>query len=192
MVTIASTGVQHVTIDDAGHWLAPAAAASYQAMLAAGMPAGGINSAGRSNSEQQQLYAQKGPSIAAKPGTSPHEAGIALDMSTTSRAHKWLLSNGAANGWTRPMSYEPWHWQYGDAVATASSTPVAGAANAVKNVAGDVVAGVANFLGFGDIGSQVFTIVITGAFVIAGLGLGVIGLTRMLTPTIGNALGGAA
>lgn len=67
-----------------------------------------ITSAGRLRSEQQEAYdrymAGKG-SFAAKPGTSPHEYGNAID--TNER-----LSMLAEHGWRRPLRFEPWHYVY--------------------------------------------------------------------------------
>ena len=202
MVTVATPAAQHVTIDGAGHWLAPAPAASYQQMRAAGMPDGGITSAGRTSGQQASLYANRGsnPYPVAAPGTSKHELGEALDVSLTSSTAAWLRANGARYGWTRPLASDPVHWEYASTSnVTTVSNPISGGLDAVKTLAGDAVSGVANFLGFGDIENQVFTIVITGAFVIAGLALGVLGLSKMLAPEVArqaqpitSALGGAS
>lgn len=103
-----------------GHWLYAPAAASWARMRRAGMPAGGITEAGRSRARQEYLYAQylagRLIAYAARPGTSKHESGRAVDMQTASAAHAWLISHGAAHGWTRPLlraaKPEPWHWEY--------------------------------------------------------------------------------
>lgn len=166
-----------------GHWLSPAAAASYAAMRAAGMPAGGISDAGRTRAEQERLYQRylRGElkATAAKPGQSNHETGNALDMDTGSAAHTWLLKNGARYGWTRPLSNEPWHWEYRGA---------GGVAGGVVDAAGRVVSGVRDFvsdpLGLSAAASDVRKVVIQTTFVLAGLGLIVLGAHRMVAPAV--------
>ncbi len=131
-----------IKIDAAGHTLRADAAGSYLRMLAAGMPAGGIDIFSRTMAQQQALYdayrAGKGP-VAAKPSpTAPHIAGIAIDAHTTtagkyapSEAHRWLTSGGDGSkpspfkagvpaekiranehGWTRTVPSERWHFAY--------------------------------------------------------------------------------
>ncbi|MFT4295648.1 MAG: peptidoglycan-binding protein [Micropruina sp.] len=119
------------------------AAASYGRMLAAGMPAGGIDVYSRTMAQQQALYdayrAGRGP-VAAKPSrTAPHIMGVAMDAHTTtggkyapSGAHSWLAQGtdggkspreiGRAEycrandyGWRRTVPSERWHWQYDSA-----------------------------------------------------------------------------
>ena len=89
----------------AGHTLRADAAASYLRMIAAGMPAGGVDVFMRTMAEQEALYrrylAGKGP-IAARPvATAPHIDGRAIDLHTTtagkydpSPAHVWLTAGG--------------------------------------------------------------------------------------------------
>lgn len=98
-----------------GHWLAPAAAASYARMRAAGMPAGGITDAGRTYEQQAALYARylRGELVAtaARPGTSKHETGNALDLAGDART--WVRAHGRAFGWLRDqVAREPWHMEY--------------------------------------------------------------------------------
>lgn len=114
------------------------AANSYSRMRAAGMPAGGINSAYRSLASQRALFLARyrvqligrGPyndvrwykgkryvrvsskGMVAVPGTSKHNAGTALDIATSSKAHAWMLKHGWRYGWSRPIPSEPWHWEY--------------------------------------------------------------------------------
>lgn len=96
----------------AGHWLDPAAAASYERMRAAGMPAGGINDAGRTRQEQAVLFERLGWPAAMPPGKSRHETGRALDIATASSAWAWINEHGRAHGWRRTVSFEPWHFEY--------------------------------------------------------------------------------
>ena len=99
------------------------AAKSYNRMRAAGMPAG-VTSAYRSREEQTRLYngwikRLPGYNQAAKPGTSNHEFGTALDLPIAPRL--WIAKHGAKYGWTvNPR--ESWHYNYSparDAVRTA-------------------------------------------------------------------------
>lgn len=119
-----------VIINSRGQWLNGDAAASYLRMLAAGMPAGGISGkgAGRTYAEQKQLYdlyrAGKG-NLAAKPGTSLHEKGNALDLTRGTPAQLWAVKGGDslkviprekirahAYGWRRTVPGEAWHLSY--------------------------------------------------------------------------------
>lgn len=200
--------VSHVTIgttiSGADAWLAPDAAASYQAMRAAGMPAGGITSAGRSSTEQSALYqaylAGKG-NLAAKPGTSMHEAGEALDMNLVSRAYQWLTTNGAKYGWTQAVSGEPWHWQHGGSTtATKSDVPligglIDGATNLAGTIASTVTGAASSALGLNDIASTATSVLLRIVFVVGGVGLITLGLARMVAPkaaSLATTLGGAS
>jgi hypothetical protein len=101
-----------VTTIARGHWLTPAPAASYKRMRAAGLPAG-ITSAGRSFAQQAKLYAAflAGGGKAARPGTSKHETGRALDLPEPARA--WVRKHGEAYGWIKDrVSGELWHMEY--------------------------------------------------------------------------------
>lgn len=80
----------------------------------------------RSLAKQQYLYdgyrrGLPGFNLAAKPGTSNHGTGIAVDlggafMNSNSPQHRWLQANGPRFGWYwvgRTFSQvEPWHWEY--------------------------------------------------------------------------------
>lgn len=120
--------MQTTKIDAAGHWLRSDAAASYARMLAAGMPTGGVAAAGRTWAQQAILYAAyragRG-NLAAKPGTSLHESGIALDVTRGTPAQRWMTVGGdpfkvtatgsiRANefGWSRTVPSEAWHFSY--------------------------------------------------------------------------------
>ncbi|WP_209324319.1 M15 family metallopeptidase [Brevibacterium renqingii] len=69
----------------------------------------------------QVSVAGRKPGLAAKPGTSLHGWGIALDLGggveAKSGAWSWLVEHGAEYGWENPdwaksSMYEPWHWEY--------------------------------------------------------------------------------
>ncbi len=72
--------------------------------------------------------------LAARPGTSNHGRGIALDVNTNcgtqtgakpncggSKVYQWLLKNGHNYGFKRTVQSEPWHWEYVGAGATPAS-----------------------------------------------------------------------
>ena len=77
----------------------------------------------RSYGAQVAAKQQKGRMVA-RPGTSNHGEGIAIDFSGgissfRSAEHKWMRANAAAFGWNLPgwaqqggSKPEPWHWEY--------------------------------------------------------------------------------
>lgn len=80
-----------------------------------------VNSGGRTYAEQVEAYRkyQNGGPLAAKPGTSLHESGIAVDIggpiaSYDTAQHLWLQQNAAQFGWywVGANFGEPWHWEY--------------------------------------------------------------------------------
>lgn len=72
---------------------------------------------------QQRLAAIK-PGLAARPGTSNHGWGVAVDLCGgverfDSEQHQWFQENAAGFGWVNPgwarehgSRPEPWHWEY--------------------------------------------------------------------------------
>ncbi len=97
-------------------------------MEKAGVPVK-INSAYRSFADQEKVY-KISPSIAAKPGFSEHQLGLAVDFGAVNassgfantKQFAWLAENGYRYGFalTYPSgqesitgyTYEPWHWRY--------------------------------------------------------------------------------
>jgi LAS superfamily LD-carboxypeptidase LdcB len=78
------------------------------------MPTVGMTDAYRSFDEQVAVKASRG-GWAAKPGTSNHGHGVAIDIPEPARS--WLHRNGASYGWVNPAwakseKYEPWHFEY--------------------------------------------------------------------------------
>lgn len=69
----------------------------------------------RTYEEQQRLYnlylAGNG-NKAAKPGTSYHEIGLAIDMNDTYYKQTVVVNTFYNNGWNRGVSGEPWHFTY--------------------------------------------------------------------------------
>lgn len=73
--------------------------------------------------EQQQLRRTK-PRYAARPGSSEHGWGLAVDLgcgvlSSRSRESAWMVANAGRYGWVHPewarpggSRPEPWHWEY--------------------------------------------------------------------------------
>ena len=132
-----ATTIRTAVVDAAGNRLRADAAASYLRMLAAGMPAGGVDVFSRTMAQQQALYAAykagRGP-VAARPvATAPHIDGRAMDLQTTrngvytpSAAHRWLTTGGDGSskpksgeklrahdyGWRRTVPSERWHFEY--------------------------------------------------------------------------------
>jgi D-alanyl-D-alanine carboxypeptidase len=122
---------------EAGKYLATDAAKSFMRMRDAAKAAGislPISTAWRDPAWQQRLYdawqafkSGSGPTaaMAAKPGTSLHEKGIALDLSGINPAasnynaprRAWLLANAATYNWYNTGAHfrnpEPWHWAFG-------------------------------------------------------------------------------
>lgn len=72
----------------------------------------------RSYQEQAEGYA-KDPSRFAKPGTSLHEVGLAIDVHEAQVHNKDLVDAFTKEGWHRARwgaetrNDEPWHWSYG-------------------------------------------------------------------------------
>lgn len=72
--------------------------------------------------ESQVSVAGRKPGLAARPGTSMHGWGIAIDFgggaaSASGKQYEWLVAHGAEYGWENPdwaktSKYEPWHWEY--------------------------------------------------------------------------------
>ncbi|MFZ4517500.1 MAG: M15 family metallopeptidase [Microthrixaceae bacterium] len=72
-----------------------------------------LRTAWRSRDEQECLYSRFGPDWAARPGTSRHEFGFAVDLEDWGPASfgqdARLLR---ANGWCRTVPDEPWHFEF--------------------------------------------------------------------------------
>lgn len=70
--------------------------------------------------EQQLLRNKYGSGQAARPGTSNHGWGLALDInmnrngaaSHQSATYKWLNANGPKYGFNDAVPHEDWHWEY--------------------------------------------------------------------------------
>ncbi|WP_432489260.1 D-alanyl-D-alanine carboxypeptidase family protein [Kineococcus sp. SYSU DK018] len=72
----------------------------------------------------QISVAARKPGLAARPGTSRHGLGIAVDLgggiqNASSAEHLWMDRNAALYGWINPAwaqnrggQFEPWHWEF--------------------------------------------------------------------------------
>lgn len=113
---------------DAGEQLRPDAAVQFVRLAAAYEDALGtpicVTDGYRTLGEQQVLRRVK-PRFAARPGSSEHGWGAAVDLacgvqSFRSKQHAWMVQNAGRYGWYLPdwarrggSRPEPWHWQYG-------------------------------------------------------------------------------
>lgn len=75
---------------------------------------------------QEYMFTTKPRGMAARPGSSKHGWGVALDIGT-SKSQNWINKNGAAFGWGLPNwakgGFEPWHFEkLGAATGSAGQT----------------------------------------------------------------------
>lgn len=106
-------------VGSTGHTLWAPAAGALEDVLAAAARDGvtiGITDSYRSYdaqvdvAERKGLYSQGG--LAAKPGTSPHGWGLAVDLKLDATAQAWMRANGGRFGFVEDTPREPWHWVY--------------------------------------------------------------------------------
>lgn len=81
-----------------------------------------ITSGFRSFSQQRRIYAIKAEGIAAKPGYSEHQLGLAIDVSAGTNENIWLANHAHKYGFIirypenkqsiTGFAYEPWHLRY--------------------------------------------------------------------------------
>jgi len=84
-----------------------------------------VNSGFRTMEKQTELYNKNlhRPGFAAKPGTSSHQSGIAVDFSTGGvggTSYAWLTKHAVEYGFIRTVPKERWHWEYRPAMIRAS------------------------------------------------------------------------
>jgi hypothetical protein len=70
-----------------------------------------INSGYRSNEEQARLYKSMPAGMAARPGSSMHNYGLAVDVQSSQASDLQRMGLLQKYGLTRPLSNEPWHIQ---------------------------------------------------------------------------------
>jgi hypothetical protein len=107
------------TVEGTRHRLWAPAASSAGAMIQAARRDGvhiGITDSYRPYAEQVDLARRKGlysqGGLAAKPGTSDHGWGLAVDLDLNAKAQAWMGANGARYGFVADTPREPWHWTY--------------------------------------------------------------------------------
>jgi len=124
---------QLVAIGGGRHRLQPSAAAAYEAMVQAAKADGvswSITDSYRPYAAQVKVAQEKGlysqGGLAARPGTSNHGWGTALDLggganSRGTKQNDWLMANASRFGFST-IAREPWHWEYkGSGAAIASA-----------------------------------------------------------------------
>ncbi len=94
-------------------------ATAYRRMQAAARAAGiaiAINSGFRTMQRQRELYAcyrAGNCPLAARPGYSNHQSGLALDLNTSARGvYRWLTAHARTYGFVRTVPSEIWHWEH--------------------------------------------------------------------------------
>ncbi|MCO5314416.1 MAG: M15 family metallopeptidase [Microthrixaceae bacterium] len=101
------------------HKLLPQAANGFKQLRAAAAAEGvtiGITDSYRSYDAQvdvarrKGLYSQGG--LAAKPGTSDHGFGLAVDLDLDSEALAWMRTNASRFGFVEDTPRESWHWKF--------------------------------------------------------------------------------
>jgi hypothetical protein len=116
----ASLGVRRIALDTLDPYLDLVAAAAGAGVQVA------INSGFRSYPEQKVLHdgfirGLPGFNLAAKPGNSNHQNGIAFDIAVGGGAgdptYDWLTKNAPVRGFVRTVNKEPWHWEFDKAKA---------------------------------------------------------------------------
>jgi len=102
-----------------GHRLWAPAAGSLENLISAASRDGvriGITDSYRSYAEQVDLANRKGlysqGGLAAKPGTSDHGWGMAVDLDLDSKALTWMRANAARFGFVENTPRESWHWVF--------------------------------------------------------------------------------
>jgi LAS superfamily LD-carboxypeptidase LdcB len=58
------------------------------------------------------LYTSGRGALAARPGTSNHGWGLALDLDLDGAAQSWMREHGWQYGFVESVPREPWHWEY--------------------------------------------------------------------------------
>ena len=102
-----------------GHRLAAPAAAAFRELAAAARADGvsfSVNDSYRSYEQQVEMVRRKGlysdGGLAARPGTSQHGLGMAVDLELNGQAQAWMRANGARFGFVEDVPREPWHWTF--------------------------------------------------------------------------------
>lgn len=140
---LSTPGSYSMAPTDSDNTMTTSTACAFDKMATAAKAAGvriTINSGFRTIARQQYFWncyqskACNGGNLAARPGTSNHGRGVALDLNTDcgkqtaakpncggSAVYQWLYNNGHKYGFTRTVKSEPWHWEYVGAGAERAS-----------------------------------------------------------------------
>jgi hypothetical protein len=101
------------------HRLWGPAATAFERLLDAASADGveiGITDSYRDLATQERLAAEKGlysqGGLAARPGSSPHGWGLAVDLDLDAAAQAWMRQRGWQFGFVEDVPREPWHWTY--------------------------------------------------------------------------------
>ena len=107
------------TLEGTNHQLWRPAATSFDALRAAAARDGvtiGITDSYRTYASQVDLAERKGlysqGGLAAKPGTSMHGWGMAVDLGLDGKALAWMRANAGDYGFVEDTPRESWHWGY--------------------------------------------------------------------------------
>lgn len=115
LISIVGSGaqIQYITLDMLAPYLKLCEAAKKGNVLLS------INSGFRTFAKQKELfdlYKSGRGNLAARPGASNHQDGIAIDLNTHgfegSSTYDWLKKNATAFGFIRTVNKEHWHWEY--------------------------------------------------------------------------------
>lgn len=108
-----------VPLGRTGHRLAAPAAAAFAELEAAAHASGvsiRVSDSYRSYDEQVDVARRKGlyseGGLAAKPGSSQHGWGLAVDLDLDARAQAWMREHGGRYGFVEDVPREPWHWTF--------------------------------------------------------------------------------
>lgn len=108
-----------VPLRQAGQRLAAPAAAAFTEMEAAARASGiplRVTDSYRSYEQQVDVAQRKGlyseGGLAARPGSSQHGWGLAVDLDLDQRAQDWMRANGPRFGFVEDVPREPWHWTF--------------------------------------------------------------------------------
>lgn len=101
------------------HRLWPPAAEAFAALRSSAAADGvviGVTDSYRTYDQQVDVAARKGlysqGGLAAKPGTSNHGWGMAVDLDLDPDAQAWMRANARTFGFVESVPREPWHWEF--------------------------------------------------------------------------------
>lgn len=117
-----TSAIPGLDVDGRPQRLEVAAASAYADMAEAALRDGvylHVVSAYRSYGQQVRQH-RINASLAAQPGWSNHQCGIAIDVDNAVRhgrvtdTYRWLERYAGSFGFRQVMRWEPWHWEWAD------------------------------------------------------------------------------